>query len=282
VTVYEAKPKAGGLNEYGLAPYKMTDDFAQKEVEFIVSVGGIKIEHGKKLGKDLMLESLKKSFDAVFLGVGLGSTNSLGIEGENLPGVIDAVKQIDKIRQAKKTSDIDVSSDVVVIGGGNTAVDIAIQMKRLGADNVTLVYRRGREEMGATHHEQELAQTNGVVLKTWAKPSKITGDAKGAQSIELERTALKDGKLVGTGKTYTLKATQIFKAIGQALLNPETPLKTESGKFAVNVDFETSIPGVYAGGDCVGPGEDLTVTAVQHGKLAALAIDKKLKGGSNG
>lgn len=278
VTVYEAREKAGGLNEYGLAPYKMTDDFAQKELDFILSIGGIEIKNGKRLGKDVQLEQLKKDYDAVFLGVGLGSTNRLGIEGEELPGVIDAVAKIAEIRQAKDLSQVPVGRNVIIIGGGNTAVDIAIQMKRLGAEFVTLVYRRGQEEMSATHHEQELAQKNGVLLKTWAKPTKILGTPQGVTEIQFEYTELKGGKLVGLGDFFSLKADQIFKAIGQKL--EFAGLEVDGGKIAVNDQFETKMAGVFAGGDCIGPGEDLTVTAVQQGKLAAMSIHKKLGGGN--
>jgi glutamate synthase (NADPH/NADH) small chain len=282
VTIFEANGKSGGLNEYGLAPYKMTDDFAQKEVAFVLGVGGIEIQHGKKLGRDFTIEDLKKDYAAVFLGIGLGSTHRLGIEGEDLPGVIDAVQHIAVIRQTQDTTQIPVAENVVVIGGGNTAVDIAIQMKRLGAESVTLVYRRGREQMGATHHEQELAQKNGVLLKTWAKPSKILGSDQ-VDSVEFENTELDtQGRLVGTGKLFKIQAGQVFKAIGQRL---ETSADARSalpeaaqGKFKVSKSFETTISGVFAGGDCIGAGEDLTVSAVQQGKQAAIEIDRKLNG----
>ncbi|MGZ3687271.1 MAG: NAD(P)-dependent oxidoreductase, partial [Bdellovibrionota bacterium] len=199
ITVYEAREKSGGLNEYGLAPYKLTDDFAQKEVKFLLSVGGIEIRHGQALGRDFTLDELRKKYSAVFLGIGLGDVNSLGVPGEELSGVLDAAKFIAQIRQAKDLGSVPVGRNVVVIGGGNTAVDIAIQMKRLGAEFVTMVYRRGTEQMGATRHEQELAQKNGVLLKTWAKPTKITGTG-GVAEIEFEYTELsKDGKLTGTG-----------------------------------------------------------------------------------
>ena len=280
ITIYEAKPKSGGLNEYGLAPYKVTDNFVQREIDFILSVGGIRVEHRKKLGKEITLEELKKNYSAVFLGVGLGNVNALEISGEELPGVMDAVKQIEKIRQTRDLNEIEVGRHVIVIGGGNTAVDISIQMKRLGAEFVTLVYRRGREQMSATSHEQELAQSNGVLIKPWAKPTKIFSENGKVSCVEFEYTEMRSGgKLAGTGKTFTLNADQVFKAIGQSLETGSVTGKlfpeTVGGKIQVNADFETTIPRVYAGGDCVGPGEDLTVTSVQQGKLAALSIHKK-------
>jgi glutamate synthase (NADPH/NADH) small chain len=186
--------------------------------------------------------------------------------------VQDATKKIEEIRQAKDLSQVAVGRHVIVIGGGNTAVDIAVQMKRLGAEFVTLVYRRGTEQMGATGHEQEIAQNNGVLLKTWAMPKEIRGSPAGLSEMEFEYTEINSaGKLVGTGKTFVLKADQVFKAIGQTLV-PPAGLALESGKIKVDENFETTLPGVYAGGDCVAIGEDLTVTSVQHGKLAARSI----------
>ncbi len=282
VTIFEGKPKAGGLNEYGIAPYKLTDDFAQREVDFVLSLGGIKVETGQWLGREITLDSLRRDYAAVFLGMGLGNNNGLGVPGEGLPGVMDATKKIEEIRQSPNLMDVTVGRQVIVIGGGNTAVDIAVQMKRLGAEFVTLVYRRGKEQMGATWHEQEIAETHGVLIKTWAMPKEIRGDVTGVREMEFEYSELNSaGKLVGTGKTFILPADQVFKAIGQklvpdALRASEGAVEIVGGKIKVNENFETSIPGVYAGGDCVGVGEDLTVTAVQHGKLAARAISTKL------
>ncbi len=272
VMVYEAKPKSGGLNEYGLAPYKMADDFAQREVAFILEVGGITVEHGRRLGGDLSLEALRAEFDAVFLGVGLGGNNRLNIPGEERDGVENATAFIERVRQATPDAPVAVGRSVVVIGGGNTAVDAAIQAKRLGAEDVTLVYRRGRGQMGATAWEQELAQTNGVVLKTFAAPVAI--DATG---ITLERTQLEDGKLVMTGERYSLPADMVLKAVGQTLAREALDgLALSGGKIVVDDDLRTSLDGVYAGGDCVASGEDLTVQSVQDGKRAALAIHRHL------
>lgn len=288
VTVFEARPKAGGLNEYGLAPYKMTDDFAQKEVGFILGVGGIDIQYGKALGRDVTLADLRRKYAAVFLGVGLTGTNALGLPGEDAEGVLDAARFIERIRQTRDLSKLPVGRDVVVIGGGNTAIDIAVQMKRLGAEFVTLAYRRGEKQMGATHHEQEIAQKSGVLLKTWSKPSKILVDHGKVIGMEFEYTELDSkGKLNGTGRTFTLKADQVFKAIGQTLV-PEglEGLEIADGKICVNDELETTLPGVFAGGDCIDSqgvaysAEDLTVTSVQQGKVAALAIHQKLIGGS--
>lgn len=284
VVIFEARPKTGGLNEYGIAAYKLTDDFAQKEVEYILSLGGIKIEHGRSLGKHFTLKELRGDYDAVFLGMGMSGVNALGLESEDLKGVEDAVDYIEMLRQSPDMGKLPVGRRVVVIGGGNTAIDIAIQIKKLGAEDVTLVYRRGLNEMGATVHEQELAQINGVLIKHWAQPRRLIGSKGHVKEIEFEYTQLDSkGRLTGTGDTFTLLADQVFKAIGQIFVptslqdNAADMLQlTKKGRIAVNEDGQTSLPGVWAGGDCT-EGQDLTVEAVADGKRAAEAIDRALK-----
>ncbi|HSK42188.1 MAG TPA: FAD-dependent oxidoreductase, partial [Arenibaculum sp.] len=284
VTVFEARPKAGGLNEYGIAAYKMPDDFARREVDFILSVGGITLECGRALGVDLRLADLRRDFDAVFLGLGHNAVNALGVEGEELQGVVPAVDFIADLRQAADKSAVAVGRRVVVIGGGNTAIDVATQCRRLGAEDVTIVYRRGREHMSATRAEQEWAQTNGVRIKYWAQPRRLLGWQGRVREAEFEYTRTDDaGCLMGTGETFTLLADQVFKAIGQHFLpspfaaDASELLALERGRIAVNEDRETSLPGVYAGGDCIA-GQDRTVSAVQDGKQAAIAIDRMLGG----
>lgn len=284
VVVFEARAKAGGLNEYGIAAYKVPDDFAQGEVDYILSLGGIEIKYGQALGKNITLAQLRKDYSAVFLGMGLVGVNALGLEEESLKGVESAVDYIEELRKATDLSKLPVGRRIVVIGGGNTAIDIAIQTKRLGAEHVTLVYRRGPENMTATVWEQEFAQTNGVVIKHWAMPKKLVGWRGHVTAIEFEYTQLDaGGKLMGTGDTFTIPADQVFKAIGQTFV--PSPLQdngkdllqlTKKGRLAVNDDGLTSLPGVYAGGDCT-EGQDLTVAAVEGGKIAAVAIDRMLK-----
>jgi dihydropyrimidine dehydrogenase (NAD+) subunit PreT len=183
VTVFEAREKPGGLNEYGIAAYKMADDFAQREVAFLLSIGGIAIRHGTALGRDVSLDTLRAEFDAVFLG--LGATNAIGIEGEALPGVRDAVDFIAELRQSP--NGIAVGARVVVIGGGNTAIDAATQSARLGADRVTIVYRRGPEQMSATPVEQDWAKTNGVAIRHWSTPVRIVAENGRAAALEIAR-----------------------------------------------------------------------------------------------
>jgi glutamate synthase (NADPH/NADH) small chain len=277
VTVYEARLHLGGLNEYGIAAYKTVDNFAQREIDFILSIGGIAVKAGQRLGKDVQLADLARDYDAVFLGIGLGGVNALDLPGEGeLKGVLDAVGYIAELRQAKDKAVLPVGRKVVVIGGGNTAIDIAIQTKKLGAEDVTIVYRRGAENMSATGHEQEFAQVSGVKIKHWVKPVNLIGKDGAIAGIALEYTKLDNGKLEGTGETFTIECDQLFKAIGQTLTAPQG-MTTAKGKIVVDGDFKTSMPKVWAGGDCVASGTDLTVQSVQDGKLAAHAIDRALR-----
>jgi glutamate synthase (NADPH/NADH) small chain len=280
VTVYEARDRLGGLNEYGIAAYKTVENFAQREVDFILAIGGIEAKTGQRLGRDITLEQLARDFDAVYLAIGLSGVNALDLPEENvLQGVLDAVGYIAELRQAQDKSRLPVGRRVVVIGGGNTAIDIAVQTKKLGAEDVTLVYRRGPEQMSATGHEQEFAQVSGVRIKHWARPVLLIGKDGAIAGVEFEYTRLgSDGRLSGTGEKFRLDCDQLFKAIGQTLAPPESGLKVVKGKIEVDAEFRTGMKKVWAGGDCIASGTDLTVQSVQDGKLAAQAIDRALRG----
>ncbi len=277
VTVYEGRAKLGGLNEYGIAAYKTPFNFAQKEVDYILAVGGITVVTDWKLGRDGALDDLVKGFDAVFLGLGLAGVNALNAPGEDLPGVENAVDFIARLRQSSDLSQLPIGRRVIVIGGGNTAIDAATQAKRLGAEDVTLVYRRGVETMTATPVEQEWAQINGVKIKHWAKPVKVESTDGAVSGVTFEYTTLQGGAVVGTGETFTLAADQVFKAIGQTYAEPAFPgLTLEKGRIKVDADRKTSLAKVWAGGDCVAGGQDLTVASVEDGKRAALSIHATL------
>jgi len=278
VTIYDARPKAGGLNEYGIAAYKSTNEFAAKEVEWLLSIGGITIENNKALGKDINLDELGHDFDAVFLGVGLGGVNALDIGGCDKLGVSDAVAFIEILRQTSDLSTIPVGRNVVVIGGGMTAIDAAVQSKLLGAEQVTIVYRRGREAMSASRYEQDLAAKHGVKLMFNVQPKRLHGNGAVAM-LELEYTADKNGYLETTGETLHLSADQVFTAIGQTL-KTNAGLTLKGRKIAVNNAGRTSRAGVWAGGDCASSGDDLTVTAVAEGRDAAMDIHKTLMKGA--
>ncbi len=285
VTIFEARDKLGGLNEYGIAAYKTVDDFAQREVRWLMQIGGITPKTGVALGRDITLEQLRRDYSAVFVGLGLAGVNALGLDGEDVSGVLDAVDYIARLRQATDKSALPVGRKIVVIGGGNTAIDIAVQSKRLGAEDVTLVYRRGPDQMSATWHEQEFAQVNGVKIKHWAKPVRLISHQGAVREIEFEYTQLDDqNRLIGTGETFSLLCDVVFKAIGQKLVKDPVngkaheSLDLANGKIVVNDDMRTSLPNVWAGGDCVASGIDLTVQGVEDGKVAAIAIDRYLRG----
>jgi dihydropyrimidine dehydrogenase (NAD+) subunit PreT len=275
VVVFDAKPKAGGLNEYGLASYKTPDDFAQREVQWLLSIGGITIQNNWKLDTVAQLEALRQDYAAVFLGMGLSTTQQLGVPGDNLNGVQDAVDFIATLRQTEDLSTLPVGRRVVVIGGGMTAVDAAVQSKLLGAEEVHIVYRRGQESMSASTAEQEWAQTNGVTIHHWLAPVEVIGEAGHATGVTFARQAMVNGKLSATGGTTTLAADMVLKAIGQKLGNPvlvESGLIMNDGRIATDEAGATNLKGVWAGGDCRAGGLDLTVEAVEHGKQSAHAI----------
>ena len=278
VIIYDARPKAGGLNEYGIATYKSTNEFAAREVEWLLSVGGITVENKKALGEDINLDDLARDFDAVFLAVGLGGVNALDIGGGGKSGISDAVTFIETLRQATDLSTIPIGRNVVVIGGGMTAVDAAVQSKLLGSEQVTIAYRRGREAMSASRYEQDLAAKHGVKLMFNVQPKKLHGNGT-VTMIELEYTDDEKGKLEPTGETLNIAADQVFTAIGQTL-KTNCSLVLEDRKIAVNGVGRTSRDGVWAGGDCASSGTDLTVTAVAEGRDAAMDIHATLMGGA--
>ncbi|WP_127751592.1 NAD(P)-dependent oxidoreductase [Devosia sp. 1566] len=282
VVMFDARPKPGGLNEYGIASYKATDSFAQAEVDYVTAIGGIEIVNGQVLGRDLTLERLCETYDAVFLGIGLGGVNALRAENENVAGVSDAVDFIADLRQAEDLSRLPIGRRVVVIGGGMTAIDAAVQAKLLGAEEVTMVYRRGKEHMNASEWEQDLAASKGVTIRHWLAPKRVLTDGAKAIGLELAYTALVYGRLTETGETTTIACDQIFKAIGQTLAIEGGGPILAGGKIEVDAEGRTSMPKVWAGGDCAAGGDDLTVTAVAEGRDAAESMHIFLMGGSNG
>jgi dihydropyrimidine dehydrogenase (NAD+) subunit PreT len=271
VVVLERRPKAGGLNEYGIASYKATGGFAQKEVDWLMQIGGIEIRTGVELGRDVSLRTLEADYDAVFLGIGLAGVNALRAAGEDKVGVRDAVDFIAELRQSPDLTKLPVGRDVVVIGGGMTAVDAAVQSKLLGAENVTIVYRRGQEKMSASGHEQDHAVQTGVRIVHNAAPVAVLGNGH-AEAVAFAYTVDGPNGLTLSSETFTLKADQVFKAIGQTLSGAPEGVAVAGGKFAGPSGK------VWVGGDCAAGGEDLTVTAVAEGRDAAEAIHAALSG----
>ena len=284
ITVYDAKDKLGGLNEYGIAAYKSTNDFAQQELDYILDIGGINIETGMELGKQINLEDLQEKFDAVFLGCGLGTVNQLNLDNENISGVIDAVEYIANLRQASNKDELMVGKNIVVVGGGMTAIDIAVQSKLLGAEQVTIAYRRGKNAMAASEYEQALAKKHDVQIQYNLSPKKLISDESNVSAIEFDvMSSQVDGSIKATGESISLKADVVFKAIGQKLVTEgltDNSLELEKGRIVVDENRKTSLNKVWAGGDCILDGDNLTVSAVQDGKLAAISINETLTQGA--
>jgi glutamate synthase (NADPH/NADH) small chain len=278
VVLIEARPKGGGLNEYGIAAYKAVDGFAQRELDWLLGIGGITVEYGRALGRDVSLDDLAAVYDAVFLGLGLGGVNALAAEGAaelDGGGVRPAIDFIGDLRQSDDLATLPVGRRVVVVGGGMTAIDAAIQSKLLGAEEVTILYRRSRERMGASDYEQELAATRGVRIVAEAVPVRVDGEG-GVRRVAVARTAEGPAGLVETGETFELPADQVLVAIGQWLDDAPAGLAIAGGKIAVTGPGRTTRRGVWAGGDCAGGGRDLTVTAVAEGRDAAMDIHAAL------
>ena len=278
VVIFDGRPKPGGLNEYGIASYKATDDFAQAEIDYVTAIGGIELRHSEILGHGITLDGLRSDYDAVFLGIGLGGVNRLGLSDEETTGVMDATGYIAELRQADDLAKMPVGRRVLVIGGGMTAIDIAAQTKLLGAEEVTIAYRRGKEDMNASLAEQQQAVNKGVVIRCWLQPSSIKTNSDGLQSVTLEYTEENGGKLRGTGDFLKLEVDQLFRAIGQRLDSNDSlaQLDIEKGRIKIDAKGQTSISGVWAGGDCACGSDDLTVTAVAEGRDAAESIHSAL------
>ncbi len=285
VVVFDAKSKPGGLNEYGLASYKTSHNFAQRDVLWLLGMGVIENKNDWKLEAVEQLENLRATHDALFLGIGLATTHQLGVPGEALEGVQDAVDFIAVLRQTSDLATLPIGRTVVVIGGGMTAVDAAVQSKLLGAESVHMVYRRGPETMTASKEEQEWAQTNGVMIHHWLAPAEVLGTDGHVCGVRFVRQEIVDGKLLPTGQMQLIQADMVLKAIGQQLGNAvlsEAGFDLNEGRIATDVTGMTSMEGVWAGGDCRAGGLDLTVEAVEHGKQAAYAMHARLTPQSRG
>lgn len=279
VTIYEKESKGGGLMTYGIAAYKVTPEFCKDEVEYILSIGGIEVKYNHELGKDITLEELTHQYAAVYLGIGVGLTRNLGIKGEELEGVVDAIDFIYNLRD-KGYSHVPVGDKVAVIGLGMTAIDAATQAKRIGASEVTIVYRRTHAEMPCTQHEMDIALLDGCKIKWLSAPKEILG-TKG-KVTGLVCTVMKLGEPDASGRrspvetkeTFTLDVDMVIKATGQIAfikLVEENELENKSGRISVTPDGRTSVAKVFAGGDAVNGGKEV-VDAVQAGKDGAKGI----------
>ena len=277
VTIFDARQKAGGLNEHGIAAYKTVDGFAAREVDWLLGIGGITIRLESPLDAIGGLDGLLDQYDAIFLGIGLTGVNALNVDGNDKLGVRNAVDFIEDVRQAENYAKIPIGKNVVVIGGGMTAIDAAAQSKHLGAETVSIVYRRSKSAMSASDHEQSMAKNIGVRISTNAQPKRVLGDGH-VREVEFELTEDGADGLVSTGETIRIAADQVFRAIGQRLEGSPGGLALENGKFKVDGPGRTSVVKVWAGGDCATGGDDLTVTAVAEGRDAAEDIHSTLSG----
>lgn len=277
VDVFDKNAKPGGLNEYGLATYKTTDDFAQKEIEWLLSIGGITLHLNQALGQNFSLESLTQTYDAVFLAIGLAGVNQLNLHTSPVIGLQNAVDFIASLRQASHPKNVMVGNKVVVIGGGMTAVDAAVQAKKLGASEVTMVYRKGPENMSASIEEQKWARLNDVNLQFYASPVRILSEQGAVAAIEFSKSVVVQGQVTAQTETLTIPADMVLTAVGQKLqVEDVNGLVLQDRKIQCDANGKTAYAKIWVGGDCRPGGKDLTVEAVQHGKLAAINIDKAL------
>ena len=279
VTIFEKETRGGGLMTYGIAAYKVTPQFCADEVDYITGIGGIEIKYNQELGKNISLDDLKKDYDAVYIGIGVGLARQLEIPGEELEGVEDAISFIYRLRN-QPYHETSVGDKVVVIGMGMTAIDAATQAKRLGASEVTMLYRRTEAEKPCTDVELDIAKLDGCKITWLAAPKEIIGiDGKVTQLVcNVMKLGVPDASgrrsPVDTGETFTLETDMIIKAAGQMpfeSLAISNHLDNQYGKLLVKDKALTNIPGVFAGGDCVNGGKEV-VDAVQAGKDGAIAI----------
>lgn len=284
VTIYDARPKPGGLNTWGIAPYKTTQQDSLKEVALIQSLG-VKIKSSVTVGVDVSIDDLMKNHDALFLGLGLPKAVPLKVVGENLKGVFESLEFIEKV-STREWRKVDVGRRVAVIGGGNTAIDAATEAMRLGAEEVIIFYRRSRNEMPAYDFEFELAKSDGILFHFLTAPVRIIGN-ESVESIECIRMKLGDLDEEGRRKPipipnseFTIPVDMVITSIGQDLdggfLEKIPGVKVEKGKIVVDPEtMQTSNPRFFAGGDCINGGKEV-VNAAADGKKAAHGIHKYL------
>ena len=264
---------------YGIAAYKVTPESCEEEVNYILSIGGITIQYNTVLGKDITINELQTQYDAVFLAFGVGLARQLSVPGESLEGVVDAISFIYQLR-SQGFSSVPVGDKVAVIGLGMTAIDAATQAKRLGAKEVSIVYRRTQDEMPCTQVELDIAKLDGCKIIWLAAPKEVLGvDGKVTQlvcnnMVLGEPDASGRRSPVATVETFTLDVDMVIKAAGQMpfdTLVSGSNLNNKSGKIAIEDKASTNLKGVFAGGDCVNGGKEV-VDAVQAGKDGAKAI----------
>jgi dihydropyrimidine dehydrogenase (NAD+) subunit PreT len=285
VTIFEKSEIPGGLNTWGIAPYKARKQDALKEVELVKSFG-VNVKTGIGVGTDISFDELYKKFDAVFLGIGLGDSHALSVNGEELPGVINALDFIEQVK-TEDWSSVAVGKRVAIIGAGNTSIDAATEAKRLGAEEVMIIYRRSSQDMSAYKFEFDLAKKDGIIFHFLTSPNKVVGKnfVEGIECIRMEPgkpdSKGKRSVLPVPGTEFVIPVDMVIKAIGQEaqddFISAIPGVKFTGGKVQINSDnFQTGNPKVFAGGDCINGGKEV-VNAAYDGKMAAYGIDKFLK-----
>src|SRR5215469_910340 len=283
--IFDANRQPGGLDTYGIAAYKMRAEDVVREIDLVRSLG-VEIKNGVAVGKGISIQELERDFDAIFIGIGLGETEDLQIPGEGLPGCRDALSFIEETK-SKPFDQVQIANRVAVVGAGNTAIDVVTAARRLGAEEVYMVYRRSPQEMSAFDYEYELARQDSVTFVWQALPKRIVGDGR-VEALECVRTRRGEKDTRGRsifvaipGTEFRLDVEMVVKALGQKrkieFLQQVPKLELKNGCVQVNPQtMQTSNPRYFAGGDCVNGGGEV-VDAVAHGKKAALGIHQMLE-----
>ena len=279
-TVYEKRQIVGGLNTYGVAPYKMRADSSLAEAEWVLSIGGVDVQSGVEVGSDVTFAELEKRHDALFIGFGLGADSWLQVKGEQTGGVHGATEFIERIKLG--TVDLSAVSTACVVGGGNTAIDAVRELKWLGVPTVYMVYRGDEAGMSGYHHEWHAARVESVWARWRTQPVGYRSEGGQVAALECVRLDEKKQPLADTG--HSIDCQLVLLAIGQskldALVADLDGIETARGRIQVADDRSTGRPGYYAGGDCINGGMEV-VNAAADGKLAAEAIDAWLAAGNS-
>jgi dihydropyrimidine dehydrogenase (NAD+) subunit PreT len=280
-TVYEKRPKLGGLNTTGVAPYKMRADRSLDEVDWILSIGGIEVKTGIAVGDDVTLDALEREHDAIFFGAGLGADSAMRIPGEELGGVIGAVDWIERMKLGKVP--VEGVKHAVIVGGGNTAIDVVREAKGLGIPQVTMIYRGVESKMSGYQHEWKAAKVEGASAEWMALPIAFEGENGKLARVRCQR--LDANKKPIDGSEYVIEAELALIAIGQSklgeMLKGLEGIRIDNGKIATDEQGHTGRSKWFAGGDCRNGGKEV-VNAAAEGKAAARAIHSFLSGASHG
>jgi len=284
VTIFESRDGLNGLNTYGIVPFRLSTEVALWEAEQVVKLG-VDVRTGVRVGVDVSMDSLMKDFDAVVLACGMGNVPKLGIPGEDLLNVWDALDFIERAKMGKSVGQL--GDHVAVIGAGNTAIDALTCAKRLGVERVTMYYRRGEEHMTAYQFEYDFAKMENIEFRFFCAPRRIIGETH-VTAVEFVRTTIPAGAsapVAVPGSEFVEPVTAVIRAIGQSRLADTfaaVGIETDGGVVRVDDALSTSRKGVFAAGDCIfekGMREAMVVEAAEQGKLAARSVDAYLRQG---